>query len=184
MPRWPRHASERFVGKSRNDRRGDAVEEPAWSTGQIMAKLNELGIDNDTFASFMFDNGGETIHEANNCLMRSCQGRVWEGERRVCFVARWPGRIPVGTASGALAVAVDIRPIFAALAGGSVPTDRIIDAEEIRPLPLSKAREPTKKRKLGRSAPVIDTPVGGLDDGSKHSLKPGPTNDSSGVCQT
>ena len=30
MPRWPQYASERFVGKSRNDRRGDAGEELDW----------------------------------------------------------------------------------------------------------------------------------------------------------
>lgn len=154
------------------------------TTGQIMAKLSELGIDDDTFVIFMSDNGGKTIHEANNGPLRSGKDRSWEGEHRACFVVRWPGRIPVGTASGVPAVAVDIRPIFAALAGESFPTDRIIDGKDIRPLPSSKAREPTKKRKLGRSAPVIDMPVGGLRDGSKHSLKPVPTNDSSGIGQT
>ena len=143
MPHWPQYSSERFAGKSANGAWGDAVEEIDWSTGQIMAKLDELGIDDNTLVIFTSDNGGATRHGASNGPLRGGKGTTWEGGHRVCFVARWPGRIPAGTVSDELAVSVDILPTFAALAEGSVPTDRVLDGKDIRPLLFSEAPEPT-----------------------------------------
>lgn len=143
MPHWPQYSSERFAGKSGNGAWGDAVEEIDWSTGQIMAKLEELGIDENTLVIFTSDNGGATRHGASNGPLQGGKGTTWEGGHRVCFVARWPGRIPAGTASDELAISVDILPTFAALADGSVPTDRVIDGKDIRPLLFSEAPEPT-----------------------------------------
>ncbi|MCY4186893.1 MAG: sulfatase [Bryobacterales bacterium] len=143
MPHWPQYASERFAGKSENGAWGDAVEEIDWSTGRILAKLEELGIDDDTLVVFTSDNGGAVQHGASNFPLRGGKGTTWEGGHRVPFLARWPGRVPAGTASGELAISVDILPTFAALAGADVPSDRVIDGKDIRPLLLSDRAEPT-----------------------------------------
>ena len=47
---------------------------------------------------------------------------------------RWTGNIPAGTTCTELAATIDILPTFAALAGAPVPSDRIIDGKDIRPL--------------------------------------------------
>ena len=143
MPHWPQYASERFAGKSKNGAWGDAVEEIDWSTGRILAKLEELGIDGDTLVVFTSDNGGAVQHGASNFPLRGGKGTTWEGGHRVPFLACWPGRVPAGTASDELAISVDILPTFAALAGADVPSDRVIDGKDIRPLLLSDRAEPT-----------------------------------------
>ncbi len=134
MPHWPQYASEAFAGKSRNGAWGDSVEELDWSTGQVLAKLAELGIDGNTLVVFTSDNGGATRHGASNAPLRGGKGTTWEGGHRVCFLARWPGRIPAGTASDELAVSFDLLPTFAKLAGAQLPADRIIDGKDIGPL--------------------------------------------------
>lgn len=143
MPHWPQYASERFAGKSRNGKWGDTVEEIDWSTGQILAKIRELGIDDDTLVIFTSDNGGATRHGASNAPLRGGKGTTWEGGHRVCFLARWPGRVPPGSTSDQLAVSFDILPTFAALAGADTPSDRVIDGKDIRPLLLGPPSEPT-----------------------------------------
>lgn len=143
MPHWPQYASEKFAGKSKNGKWGDTVEEIDWSTGQIFAKLKELGIDENTLVIFTSDNGGAVRHGASNAPLRGGKGETWEGGHRVCFLARWPGRIPAGTTSDAMAISLDVLPTFAALAGGKVPTDRVIDGKDIRPLLFGDGSEPT-----------------------------------------
>ena len=143
MPHWPQYSSERFAGKSMNGKWGDAVEEVDWSTGQILGKLKDLGIDDNTLVIFTSDNGGAMQHGAQNAPLRGGKGTTWEGGHRVCFVARWPGRVPAGSVSDELAISVDILPTFAALAGALAPTDRVIDGMDIRPLLLSDKPEPT-----------------------------------------
>ena len=143
MPHWPQYSSEEFAGKSKNGKWGDAVEEIDWSTGQILNSLRRLGIDDRTLVIFTSDNGGAVRHGASNEPLRGGKGTTWEGGHRVCFLARWPGHVPAGTESDALAVSFDLLPTFAALAGAGAPSDRVIDGKDIRPLLLSETPEPT-----------------------------------------
>ena len=57
MVHVPLFAGDDFRGKSANGILGDAVEELDWSTGQILAKLRELGLAEDTLVLFTSDNG-------------------------------------------------------------------------------------------------------------------------------
>jgi arylsulfatase A-like enzyme len=57
-----------------------------------------------------------------------------EGGARVPMIVRWPGVVPPGTTCDALAAAFDLYPTFAIAAGAAVPTDRIIDGKDLRPL--------------------------------------------------
>ena len=143
MPHWPQYASEGFAGKSKNGKWGDTVEEIDWSTGQIFAKLEELGIDDNTLVIFTSDNGGAIRHGASNEPLRGGKGTTWEGGHRVCFLARWPGRVPAGSTSDELAISIDLLPTFATLAGAEVPTGRVIDGKDIGPLLLSETAQPT-----------------------------------------
>ena len=143
MPHWPQYSSERFAGKSMNGKWGDTVEEIDWSTGEILDKLDELDIDEETLVIFTSDNGGATRHGASNAPLRGGKGTTWEGGHRVCFLARWPGSVPAGTASDELGISLDILPTFAAIAGAEVPGDRVIDGKDISGLLLSEEPRPT-----------------------------------------
>ncbi len=57
MPHVPIAASDDFKGKSARGLYGDVIMEIDWSVGQILAKLDELGIANNTLVVFASDNG-------------------------------------------------------------------------------------------------------------------------------
>ena len=57
---------------------------------------------------------------------------------RVPTIAWWPGRIPPGVETEAIATTVDIFPSFARLVGGQVPTDRVIDGKDVLDVLLGK----------------------------------------------
>ena len=134
MPHWPQYASTKYANKSANGPWGDAVEEIDASTGEIFAKLKELGLDEDTLVIFTSDNGGATHHGAVNKPLRGGKGTTWEGGQRVCCVARWPGKIAAGSQCDQLAVTFDLLPTLAKLAGGEAPADRKLDGKDIAPL--------------------------------------------------
>jgi len=59
---------------------------------------------------------------------------------RVPCIMRWPGRIEAGQECDEVATAMDFLPTFANLAGGKVPTDRIIDGKDPLPVLTGKTR--------------------------------------------
>ncbi|WP_406694917.1 sulfatase [Singulisphaera sp. Ch08] len=139
MPHWPQFASDSFAGKSGNGRYGDSVEEIDASTGELLQALTRLGIDEKTLVVFTSDNGGPIRQGANNTPLRAGKGTTWEGGMRVPCLVRWPKTIPAGTVCGELASTLDLLPTFARLAGAEIPTDRIIDGKDIRPLLTGQA---------------------------------------------
>ncbi|MBM3294031.1 MAG: sulfatase [Candidatus Aminicenantes bacterium] len=132
MPHTPLHSGERFRGKSAAGRYGDAVEELDWSTGEILAALEKLGLDERTLVVFTSDNGG--VRPANNAPLSGTKGGTAEGSMRVPCIIRRPGRIPAGKECRSLATMMDFLPTFAHLAGAAAPSDRIIDGKDIRTL--------------------------------------------------
>jgi arylsulfatase A-like enzyme len=53
-------------------------------------------------------------------------------------MVRWPGRIKPGTITGELAATYDIFTTMIVLAGGKVPTDRVIDGVDLSPILFEK----------------------------------------------
>lgn len=113
-----------------------AVEEIDWSTGEILKKLRELGLEENTLIVFSSDNG-PMVGSAGP--LRGKKGSVFEGGHRVPGIMQWKGRIPAGTVCSELATAMDLLPTFAGLAGAKVPADRVIDGHDI--LPLMEAKQ-------------------------------------------
>ena len=145
-------ASEAFSGKSRNGLWGDAVEELDWSTGQILDKLVELGIERNTFVLWTSDNGSPLADDITSPSRGSNQplhGRGYttaEGAFRVPTIMWWPGRIPAGTVSDELTSTLDLLPTLAKWAGGEVPQDRVIDGLDVGPVIFGEpgAKSPRK----------------------------------------
>jgi arylsulfatase A len=131
MPHIPLHASADFVGKSQRGIYGDAIQELDWSTGEILRTLKELGLDENTLVMFLSDNGPNTATGGRTGPLNGSKGSNLEGGVRVPFVARWPGKIPAGTVSAEPITIMDLLPTLTQLAGGDVPTDRVIDGRDI-----------------------------------------------------
>jgi arylsulfatase A len=132
MPHVPLFVSERFEGRSAAGLYGDVVETLDWSVGQIFDTLERLDIDDNTLVFFTSDNG--PWWEGSAGEFRNRKGSAWEGGLRVPGIARWPGRIPAGAESGAIAMNIDLFPTLVRLAGGTLPADRIIDGRDIMPV--------------------------------------------------
>ncbi|GEO23111.1 arylsulfatase [Cyclobacterium qasimii] len=135
-------ASEAFKGKSKGGPWGDSVEELDWSVGQIMDKLEELGIEKNTVVVFTSDNGAPMTDDPTSTVRGTnlpLTGRGYttaEGAFRVPTIFWWPGTVPAGTVSEEMATTMDFLPTFAQLSGAKVPHDRIIDGKNILPLIL------------------------------------------------
>ena len=134
MPHLPLHGSEAFVGKSQRGIYGDAIQELDWSTGEILKALKELGLDENTLVIFTSDNGPNLGKGGRASPLRGGKGSTYEGGVRVPFVARWPGKIPPGRVSDEPITVMDLLPTLTQLAGGAVPSDRVIDGKDVWPL--------------------------------------------------
>lgn len=131
MVHKPLHAGKAFQDKSANGVLGDAIEEIDWSVGEILKTLKRLGLDENTLVLFTSDNGPAAGIAGP---LRGKKGSTFEGGMREPCIARWPGRIPAGTNCDEISSTMDLLPTLARLAGGSAPTDRIIDGHDIWPL--------------------------------------------------
>lgn len=149
-----------FVGKSGNGAWADMLMQIDAYTGEILDTIDDLGIRENTIVIFTADNGPEMAHGNNMVsLETTSQGSPgpwrgtlftgFEGSLRVPFVIRWPGKIPAGTSSDEIVHEMDLFPTLAKIAGGKVPTDRIIDGIEMTDFFMGK------QKKSGRETVIV-----------------------------
>ena len=137
MPHVPIAASANFKGKSANGLFGDVIEELDWSVGEILKKLDELGLDKNTIVVFSSDNGPWLTEGPMGGVATPLfqgKGTTWEGGQRVPAIIRWKDRVRGGQVNGEVAAMVDWFPTFVKLAGDVVPADRIIDGCDLAPV--------------------------------------------------
>ncbi|PKQ01036.1 MAG: sulfatase [Alphaproteobacteria bacterium HGW-Alphaproteobacteria-13] len=108
--------------------------------GDVMAKLKQLGLDDDTLVIFTSDNGGAwyTGIEGLNAPYRGWKATFFEGGIRTPLFLRWPGRIAPGTERADLAGHLDIFATIAAAAGAALPADRVIDGQDLLSGPVRR----------------------------------------------
>lgn len=120
-------SSENFRGKSANGDYGDSVEELDWSTGEIMAALKRLKLEDDTLIVWTSDNGAAKRNppQGSSAPYRGFGYDTSEGAMRMPCVMRWPGKISAGAVNDALCSTMDMLPTFAALAEAKLPSQKI-----------------------------------------------------------
>lgn len=128
----PLFAGSEFQGSSQGGLYGDSVRELDWSTGQILETLEKLGLEENTLVVFSSDNGPWWQGDPGD--LRGRKNNITEGGLRVPCIARWPGQLPVGVTSDALAVNFDLFSTCLSCAGISLPGDRIIDGKNMLPV--------------------------------------------------
>ncbi len=131
----PHYPPERFVRESENGVYGAGVACIDWAADVLFHELKSLGLDDDTLVIFTSDNGSRVHGEGgSNGPLRATKGTTWDGGQRVPCIMRWPGKIPAGQTCSELTLSMDFYPTLATIGGAEVPTDRIIDGKDIRPL--------------------------------------------------
>ncbi|MDX2246910.1 MAG: arylsulfatase [Bacteroidia bacterium] len=95
--------------------------------GEIMAKLKETGIDDNTLVIFSSDNGphleagADPDYFDSNGPLKGYKRDLYEGGIRVPMIARWPGKILPGTTADHVSAFWDLMPTLADLTNATIP---------------------------------------------------------------
>jgi arylsulfatase len=97
----------------------DGMVEHDRQVGQLLAKLDELGIADNTIVMYSTDNGAEELSwpDGGTTPFRGEKDTNWEGGWRVPTAIRWPGVIKPGTVSNDVFSHQDMLPTLVAAAG-------------------------------------------------------------------
>lgn len=87
--------------------------------GQLLDKLRELGIEDNTIVIYSTDNGNELMlwPDGGYAPFRGEKGTTWEGGVRVPHLVKWPARIAAGSVSNETQNHEDVYATLAAAAG-------------------------------------------------------------------
>lgn len=105
--------------------------------GEIVAKLKELGLDENTVIVFSSDNGphleggADPEYFDSNGPLRGFKRDLYDGGIRVPTIARWPGKIPAGSESQHISAFWDLYPTFAEIA--EAPLQKEVDGISMLP---------------------------------------------------
>ncbi len=95
--------------------------------GEILAKVKELGLDDNTIIMFTSDNGphkeggADPDYFNSNSIYKGYKRDLYEGGIRVPLIARWPGKIKPGTKSDHISAFWDLLPTLTDIAGLDSP---------------------------------------------------------------
>ncbi|MDO8586385.1 MAG: sulfatase-like hydrolase/transferase [Armatimonadota bacterium] len=111
-----------------------------YNVGQVMRKLKETGLENDTFVIFVSDNGADGV--GSNAPFKGKKRTLYEGGIRTPFMARWPGRIKPGTVVAEPIICMDIFNTAANAAGARIPAGAGVDGRDVLNVMQGKAKGP------------------------------------------
>jgi arylsulfatase A-like enzyme len=111
----------------------DGMVEHDGHVGQVLAKLKELGLDENTIVMYSTDNGAETFTwpDGGTTMFRGEKNTQWEGGYRVPTLIRWPGVIKPGTVVNDIGAHEDMLPTLLAAAGDSTVSQDLLKGRTI-----------------------------------------------------
>ncbi len=158
----PFETDERFIGNYPKGVKNDQarafatlIEGMDKSLGDLMDKLEELGVAENTLIIFMGDNGGDAPlggadEYGSSAPLRGKKGAEYEGGVRVPFIAGWAKpdvnnvfqkRYPIAQncVQTQMATIMDIYPTVLSVAGIKTPEDHILDGGDLKKMFSGKA---------------------------------------------
>lgn len=118
------------------------------NVGRVLAKLKELGLEENTLVVFTSDNGPamgssrikgwregwpEKILVGSAGPLNGHKGQYYEGGIREPFILRWPARLKAGVEYRQPVITMDLYPTFLAAAGAPVPEGTKLDGVNLLP---------------------------------------------------
>ena len=113
--------------------------------GQLIKKIEELGLTENTIVVFQSDNGHSTEERAHwgggsAGIYRGAKQCLFEGGIRVPAAISWPGNIPTGEVRDQFAVNADWMPTLAELCGIKLDT-KDLDGKSLLPIIRNEKKE-------------------------------------------
>jgi arylsulfatase len=111
----------------------DGMVEHDGMVGELLAKLDELGIADNTIVMYSTDNGAETFTwpDGGTTMFRGEKNTNWEGGYRVPTFIRWPEVIEPGTVINEVAAHEDMLTTLLAAAGAPEVKDELLTGTTI-----------------------------------------------------
>jgi arylsulfatase A-like enzyme len=122
------HVAEKNIGKSGQDPYSDRMVVHDEQIGEVLDKLEELGIADNTIVMYSTDNGPEndTWPDGATTPFRGQKDTNFEGGWRVPCFLRWPGKIPAGSELNGIVSHIDMFPTLLAIAGNPDVSDQLL----------------------------------------------------------
>lgn len=115
-----------FEGKSiSKSKYADSIVELDSRVGDIIKKVDDLGMRDNTIVFWTTDNGAwqDVYPDAGYTPFRGTKGTVREGGNRVPAMVRWPGHVAPDSKSAAVVGGLDLMATFAKAAGIDLPKE-------------------------------------------------------------
>ncbi len=130
MPHKPLAASEDFyTPETKDDLYDDVIRELDWSVGEVVKKLSDLGILDNTILIFMSDNGPYYGGDAGG--LKGMKATTWEGGIRVPFIIRYPKVFDANPELSVPCWSPDIFPTLISLANITPEKSNYLDGKDI-----------------------------------------------------
>lgn len=123
------HVKPELRGISGQDEYADGMVEHDRHIGQFLAKVDDLGIADNTIVFYSTDNGPHlnTWPDAAMTPFRGEKNTNWEGGWRVPAMVRWPGKIEADSVSNEIMHHMDWLPTFVAVAGNPDIKEQLLE---------------------------------------------------------
>ncbi|QDT68659.1 Arylsulfatase precursor [Planctomycetes bacterium MalM25] len=122
------HLKPESKGKTGYGVYADGMVEHDGMVGQLLDKLDELGIADNTIIMYSTDNGAEvfTWPDGGSTMFAGEKATQWEGGFRVPCAIRWPGVIKPGTIINDIGAHEDMLPTLLAAAGDTTVKEDLL----------------------------------------------------------
>lgn len=113
--------------------------------GKVLAKLDELGLAENTIVAFVSDNGATFAYNVDwpedwprEMLgsvgpLRGNKGSNYEGGNRVPYIIRWPQKLDGGQVYDKAVSTLDLYPTFCTAAHAEIPAETHLDGVDLMP---------------------------------------------------
>ena len=127
------HLAPKWQGKSGFGLYADGMMELDHLVGELLKKVDDLGIADNTIVLFTSDNGPEifTWPDGGNAPFRGEKGTTYEGGFRVPMLAKWPGVIKPGTIINDIMSGEDWMPTLVAAAGDANVKEKLLKGMKV-----------------------------------------------------
>jgi arylsulfatase A-like enzyme len=124
------------VGDQKNPAYAAMIASVDESVGRVLAKLEELGLSENTLVIFSSDNGGVGGYRragldkdgvTDNAPLKGGKGMFYEGGVRVPYIFYWKGKVDSGQVNSTPIISIDLYPTLCEIAGAELPGDYELD---------------------------------------------------------